>query len=98
MKKLKIKKGYWYGAGSVFGWTRVDPKLHIYGVGIDMAVLRKETTIQIEVADGKYILDCKQALSFIERFRAIKTIRGKRLGIVSKSLLEPVNADMGYAG
>lgn len=93
MKTVKIRKGWWYGAGSVFGWRRVDPQLHQFGVGISMEMLKSTDKIKVEVAGEKFFLDTAKALSFVQRFSAYKTIRGKRLGIVSKSILEPVVAN-----
>ena len=89
MKKVTIKKKWFYGAGSVYGWSKVAG-LHRFGVGIAMDILKTEPTIRVDIDKGKYTLDCLKALNFISWFRSVKVIRKKRIGIISKSLLKPI--------
>lgn len=94
MRTIKINKGWWYGAGAVFGWSKANRELHQFGVGIAMDKLKGADRLKIEVAGETYTLDCCQALSFIQQYRATRVMRGKTLGIVSKSLLEPANPSL----
>ena len=90
MKKVTIRKGWFYGAGSVYGWRRLDATLHQYGVGIDMEILKSQKVIGVKVDKNNYTLDCGQALDFIRRFQSYKWIKEKCIGVVSKSLLQMV--------
>lgn len=91
MKKITIKKGWFYGAGSVYGWSRRNPNMHIFGVGIAMDILKTEPEILVSVAGDKYKLNCAEALEFISTYHSYKVMRNKRIGIVSKSILLPVS-------
>lgn len=90
MKKVTIRKGFFYGAGSVYGWRRLDPNLHIYGVGIDMDILKTNEVIKVRVAKQDYTLNCGEALDFIRRFQSYKWIKQKCIGVVSKSILQMI--------
>lgn len=89
MKKITIRKGWFYGAGTVYGWRNAG--LHINGVGLPWDTLLKEPKIRIDVAVGgtieKYVLECPKAVEFVRQYQSFKVIRKKRLGIVSKSIL-----------
>lgn len=85
MKTVTIKKGWFYGAGSVYGWTA---KFHIYGVGIAVEVLKENESIIIKIAGSVFTLDCKLAIRFAQHYNSFKTMRGRRLAIVSKSILK----------
>lgn len=90
MKTIKIRKGWFWGAGHVYGWAR-NNYFNAFGVGIDMEILKTEPKIRIAVAGphgGRYILECERALSFISTFHSVKTMRKKRIGVVSKTLLK----------
>lgn len=87
MKTVRIRKGYFYGGGTVYNWRKDG--LHQFGVGIAVDVLKTEKKIKVEVAGEKFELNCEKAIEFINKYNSVKTIRGKRIGVVSKDLLEP---------
>jgi len=88
--KLKIKKGFFYGAGSpkIYNWSKDN--FHIYGVGIKKDLLSQFDILEIEINNQFYQLDTHAALLFAEKYNSYKVARGTTLAVVSKSLLCPV--------
>ena len=84
---LKINKGFYYGAGSPKKYNWVKDGFHIYGVGIDIDLLKQYQILQIEVNNQVYGLDTTKAINFIKKYRSLLHIKGTILGVVSKSLL-----------
>ena len=85
MLRLEIFDGWFRAAGNVYKWT---PMHHIFGVGINLDILNRNSKIQIVVNDSLYDLDCSEALKFIDNYKSIKKVRrGVTLGVISKSLL-----------
>jgi len=85
MKTLKIRNGFFYGAGSTYKWK---DDYHTFGVGIARPYF-DEKEIIVEVAKHKYKLDMAKAMKFVKKYRAIRMIKGTKIGIVSKDLLKP---------
>lgn len=88
MKTLKIEKGWFYGAGSMFHWTKDG--YDIYGVGVSLDFLWKTTEIQVDIAGKSYVLNTKEAVDFAKKYRTEEVRKGKHLIVVSKSILSPV--------
>jgi hypothetical protein len=92
--KLKIEKGFFYGAGSpkVYNW--VKDGFHIYGVGVNLDLLKisrlKHEPVEIEIDGEHYELDSQTALEFINNYNSIEKRKGTSIGVVSKSLCVPV--------
>lgn len=89
MKTVIIKKGWFFGGGYVYGWTKINPQIHPHAVGINMVILKNNPKIRVIVNEIEYLLNSLTALKFIQQYRAVKTIGNKRIGIISKSILEP---------
>ena len=87
MKTLKIKKGWFYGAGSIYGWK--DDGYNIWGVGIDRKYFN-EPEVNIEIEGEKYKLDTKKGREFINKYKSHKVMKSAHVGVVSKDLLEKV--------
>lgn len=90
MYNLKIENGFWWGAGSekVYNWEKDG--YHIYGVGVAKDILQRNNTIKLEIENKSYLLDCKVAREFINKYGSKKKIKGTWIGAVSKSLLTPI--------
>ncbi len=88
MRKLHIEKGWYRSAGHRFKWTVSGH--HIFGVGIDMRILRTEPEITVVVDGKEYLLDGREAMDFVRHYNADYTAGGTRLGVVSKSILKPL--------
>jgi hypothetical protein len=84
---LEIKKGFFRSAGNVYKWTKDH---HVFGIGIEKHWFR-EPTVNIKVEGELYTLDSKKAIDFINFYKSYETRQGRRLGIVSKDLLEKVD-------
>lgn len=87
MKKLKIIKGFYRTAGIKFKWC---PEYDIRGVGIGRQFF-EEPKLEIEVEGKKYEIDTKEAMDFINKYRSIIFTKGKKIGVVSKSLLKELS-------
>lgn len=89
MEILKIKNGFWWGAGSpkLYDWSKDG--FHTYGVGVARDILRRNDVIIIIVENIKYELNCQEAREFINKYKSAKKIKGTWIGVVSKSLLKP---------
>ena len=88
--ELKIKKSWFYGAGSdkVYGWARYG--FHQWGVGINKDLLKDGDTIRIRIDGLYYELDCTEAINFCSHFNSFKKQKGTILAVVSRSLLKPI--------
>lgn len=89
MVKVVINKGFFYGAGTMFGWKGEH---HIHGVGIAEKFFRENRngTILVSVSGKEYLLNVEAALAFINKYKSIETRSGTRIGVVSRDLLMPV--------
>lgn len=86
MKVIRIRSGWFRSAGAQYAWMHA---YDIFGVGIDLEALRGNDKIKVVVNGFNYILDCREAIEFINRFHSIKVVgMGKRVGVVSKSILK----------
>jgi hypothetical protein len=90
MKKVTIKKGWFFSAGYIYHWHKVDRNIHPHAVGIDMAIIKSNDVIQVVVKDKQYTLNCADALAFIRKWQSYKWIKEKCIGIVSQSLLQEI--------
>ncbi len=89
MTKVTINSGWFKAAGNVYHWV---PDYHVFGVGIDTQKIKDNEKLLIEVGGSKYILLRDKAKEFILKYRSFKTVgKDKRLGVVSKSILEPID-------
>lgn len=87
MKKLKIAKSWFYSAGMKYGWQ--SDGLDVRGVGINKDVLFENESIIVEVDGVEYLLDCKQAIAFINKYKSHYTMPlGTKIGVISKDVLE----------
>lgn len=87
---IKIKKSWFYSAGTKWGWG--SDGLDKRGVGINKDALVNNDRLIVEVDRVKYSLDCKQAVEFIRQYKSFyDTPGGTRIGVVSKELLEELN-------
>lgn len=84
-KKLKINKGWFFGAGAMYNWTRDGH--HPHGVGISRNVLKNNDQIEVTINDFKYLLDTKEAIMFVRHYGSIKQAGKTTLGVISRSLL-----------
>lgn len=87
MKKLKINKGWFYGAGSVYKWNADGYSQ--YGVGIKRTYFDEEV-IRLDIDGIAYTLDMEKAREFVNKYKSFKVLGKTKLGIVSKSLLKPI--------
>lgn len=94
IKKVTIRKGWFWSAGYVYGWTRVDRTINPNAVGIDMEILRAHPTIRVKVNKDVFDLDCPQAIDFVKKYQSYKWIKNKCIGIVSRSILLPYEAPL----
>lgn len=88
MKKLVIQKGFYYGAGSKYGWNLDN--YHIHGVGISKDILTSGPEIEVEVAGRNYIVNTEDAINFIKRYRSFYQIRGTTIGVISRDLMKEI--------
>lgn len=84
MKIIEIRNGWFKAAGNVYGWRE---KHHVFGVGIQLKYLQENNWIGLIIAGKKYVLSCPDALAFIKEYNSIKTIKSKKIGVVSQSIL-----------
>ena len=90
MKKVTIKKGWFFAAGWIYKWSKVDRNILPQAVGIDMEILKANESIKVKVKEEEFTLNCVEALAFIRRWQSYKWIKEKCIGIVSKSLLQEI--------
>lgn len=87
MTKITIKKGWFWSAGTKYGWTKDG--FETKGVGIDKRILQNNKEIEIEISGQTYALDCDKAREFINKYKAGQTMPGgTMIGIVSASILQ----------
>lgn len=91
MKTLKIRKKWYYGAGSVYKWK--DDGYDIFGVGIARKYF-DEPELQIEIDGGTYIVDMVKAREFVRKYHSHYMEKGVRIGVISRSLLEAPVQDL----
>ncbi len=89
MKKLIIKKGFYYSCGRNYGW-KADGFSEI-GVGIAKPWLKDNKAIIVNVDKQDYHLDCEQAIAFINKYKCFEDWSGVRLGYVSKDLFRKLD-------
>lgn len=82
---LEIKKGYWRAAGNIFKWTSAG--YHVFGVGIEKHWFA-QPVINLKIEGELFTLDAEKGKEFVRKYHSFKTIQGRTLAIVSKSLLE----------
>jgi hypothetical protein len=86
MKTVKIAKGWFRIAGSIYHWP---PEFDMRGVGIDADTLKGNESIAVNVQGKSYILDCKEAVDFVRKYSSFQTMSGgTKLGVISASLLK----------
>lgn len=88
MNKIKIEKGWYYSAGTKFGW--VKDGVTRQGVGVSKYLLQNFKELILEIEGKEYILDCERARAFINKYRSSEDHRGNSIGIVSKDVLEKI--------
>ena len=88
MKTIKIKKSFFYSAGDQYGWTRDN--LDKRGVGVAMRELFAHFELELIIDKVKYQLNSKEAMAFISKYKSIMIVKGTKIGIVSKTLLEEI--------
>ena len=90
MTKITIKKGFFWSAGTKYGWTNDDYQTR--GVGIEKSILQNNKKIIVEILGQEYTLDCDKAREFINKYKASQVMSGgTTVGIVSASLLEKID-------
>lgn len=90
MVTITIKKGFFWSAGTRYGWTKDG--FETKGVGIDKRVLQGNKEIKVEISGQEYTLDCDKAREFINKYKASQTMPGGTvIGIVSASILEKIS-------
>lgn len=86
MKKLIIKKSFYYSCGRNYGWKN-DGYTEI-GVGIakDWFIKNKEFIVNVDKQD--YLVESDRAMDFINKYKSYENIRGIRIGYLTKDLLK----------
>ena len=83
--KYTSKKGFYWSVGDRFwGGQGYDRS----GLGIDAALIKGYDQLEISAGGKRYLLNCKEAVEFIKQFHSFETLKGKKIGYVSKSLLK----------
>ena len=86
---LKIKNGWFYGAGSpkVYNW--VKDGYNSWGVGIKKDLLENSDMVYIRMCREKenYKVPSEVAMAFAKEYHSIKQIKGSSVYVVSKSIL-----------
>lgn len=93
--RLKIKNGWWKAAGNVFGW--VKDGYHVFGVGINKRMLLNYEHIKLEIKGRLWQVSTEDAINFIQEYKSVKKVgEDTELGVVSKSILTPLNAPVPF--
>lgn len=87
MKELKIRQGWYFGAGSVYKWR--DDGFHMHGIGINREYFN-DPELQVEVDGKKYLLDTVKGREFVNKYHAFKRMGESWVGFVSRDLLKEV--------
>lgn len=75
----------------MYGWSKDG--FHMHGVGISRTILRSCDQVQVTVDGRKYMVSSEKAIEFVNRYKSIKIAgRGTKIGIISKSIMEPMEA------
>jgi len=90
MKKLKIRSGWFWGAGSKYDWTKDG--YHINGIGVARKYF-DEPVMEITVDGMAYTCDMKEALIFVRKYKSVMQMKSIKLGVISRSLLIPVTKE-----
>ena len=89
LKTIKIKKYWFVSAGMKYGW--VKDGLESKGVGILYSDIKNNKFLKIEIVGEEYLLDCGQAIQFIEKYKSIFIAGGStEVGVISRSLLRQI--------
>ncbi|GAG27912.1 unnamed protein product, partial [marine sediment metagenome] len=88
IKKIKIKKPF-YGAGSVYKWTKDG--FHIHGIGINTKYLDNHTTLKIEVNKKITLIRTEDIKKFAKKYNSFRNINNSivQVAVISLSLLDP---------
>jgi len=83
--KLVIKKGWFYIAGSKWGW--IDDGYEMEGVGINRKLLKNNHMLDVEVEGKTYRVICSEAIQFIRKYKSYYKVSPETMiGVISKSL------------
>ena len=89
MKTINITNSWFYSAGTQYGWE--GDNFDRRGVGIQATFLRDYPEIEIVVDKISYLLNTKEAIKFVKRFKSYYNAKGIIIGVVSKSILKIKN-------
>lgn len=79
------KKGWYWSVGDRF-WK--NSPYDTIGLGIQKPLLMDHDFLNVYLGGREYTLDCQKAIHFINTFNSYETIKGVRLGYISRSLFE----------
>lgn len=88
LEKIKIDKGFYWSAGTKFGW--IKDGVERTGVGIHKYLLQNYKELIVEVEGKEYKVDCEKARNFINKYKSAETRYGTTIGIISKELLQKI--------
>lgn len=88
MKRVVIKKSFFYSAGSKYGWSETHDKR---GVGVNLEFIKDNPSLEIEVDGVLYWLNQSDAIPFIREFKSVEDHKGTKVAIISKSLLRELS-------
>ena len=84
MKRLKIKKSFYYTCGKRWGW--MHDGYDIVGLGIARKWFDNKAIV-VNIDGQDYHLDCEKALEFVKKYKCFENIKGTKVGYIPKNLL-----------
>ncbi len=88
MKRLTIKKSFYYTAGKRYDWEKDG--FSMIGVGIAKPWLVENKAILVNVDGHDYEVNCEEAIEFIRKYKAYEDIKDIRVGYISRDLMNKV--------
>lgn len=92
MKEITIEKGWYFSAGTTYGWADEHSR---EGVGINLVYFNDPGTLTVHVK-GKnssvdsYEVDTQVALEFIKAHKAYRDYASARVGFIPRTLMTQI--------
>lgn len=87
--ELTIQKGWYWSAGSTYGWGE-DHSREGIGINRDALLAHPELLVHVKTATGKtsFKVDTNKAIEFIRAHKSFKTLGTTKVGFIPRTLMQ----------